>query len=129
MKGQIAVTKETRKHLEKIFCKVERTIFNALSDQYDENNDLHRRIRKAALECGGKYVVTLPMVETIHTADGIMEQFLPNGAVLRFYREDGRGEIWYRDELVKVRENVTIKDIYEMQEEASELGKSYERAV
>ena len=90
MKKQIAVSRADRQFLMKLFKVTERTVFNALSTKY-EDNDLHKRIRKAALNRGGVLMVTLPMTETFHDADGTMRQYLPNGAVPEFYRSDGTG--------------------------------------
>lgn len=120
MKREIAVTKENRSFLMKLFGVTNQTIYTAL-DLGNPETEVRRKIRKTALERGGEVMVTLREVETIHTADGTMEQTLPNGSVLRFYREDGRGEIWYRGKLLRTRKDVSVKDIYEMQEEASKL--------
>ena len=128
MRKNIAISKEAKDKLCRIFRVTDRTVRNALNLEHPET-DLIKRIRIGAMESGGVCMITLPEVETIHTADGLMEQRLPNGASLRFYREDGRGEIWFRGEIVETRESVTIKDIYAMQEAASLLEKGYERAV
>lgn len=66
-------------------------------------------------------MVMLKEMETIHTADGVMEQRFPNGALLRFFREDGHGELWHKDELLERRENVNVTMIFEMQKEACSL--------
>lgn len=120
MKKQIAVSRADRQFLMKLFKVTERTVFNALSTKY-EDNDLHKRIRKAALNRGGVLMVTLPMTETFHDADGTMRQYLPNDAVLEFYRTDGTGHIFFRGKEVASFENVTIPMIYEIQERAAAL--------
>lgn len=120
MKRQITVTKATRKQLEKLFKVTERTIFNAL-DLSKPGNDLHKRIRKAAMNCGGVVTVVSTDLETFHDADGTMRQYLPNGAVLEFYRTDGTGHIFFRGKEVASFENVTIPMIYEIQERAAAL--------
>lgn len=125
MKREIIVSHAQKEHLRKIFNCSDRSIRNALTfDERQGNTDLTRRIRMAALKCGCEVMVTLREVETIHTADGVMEQRLPNGAVLKFYRNDGHGEIWHKGKLVERREDVTIREIYMMQERAMGLSKA-----
>ena len=121
MEKQIAVTKEDRKKLEKIFNVTERTVFKALSAKYGTDNGLHKRIRKTALENGGIYMETLPMMETFHDADGTLRNYLPNGAVIEFYRVDNTGHIFFKGEEVDSFENVTISKIYEIQAQAAAL--------
>lgn len=121
MRRQIAVGEKDREFLKKLFDVTDRTIRNAL-DLGKPESDVRKRIRKAAIERGGEVVVTLREMETIHTADGVMEQRLGNGALLKFFREDGHGEIWMRGKLVGKRDYpVTIPEIFEMQVEAALL--------
>lgn len=121
MKSQIAVTKAVREALGKIFKVTERTVFNALSDKYSVDNGLHLRIRKAALEKGGTEMITLPMMRTFFDADNIMYNYLPNGAILEFYREDGTGHVFFKGQEVASYENVTVPMIYDIQEQAAAL--------
>lgn len=121
MKRQITVTKATRKQLEKLFKVTERTIFNAL-DLSKPGNDLHKRIRKAAMNCGGVVTVVTTDLECFHDEPGgPMRQYLPNGAILEFYRTDGTGHIFFRGKEVATFENVTIPMIYEIQKQAAAL--------
>lgn len=117
-KREIVVTKENREFLKKLFGCTEQTLYNSL-DLQKPSSELRKRIRKAALERGGEVMVTLREMETIHTADGVMEQKLPNGAVLKFYREDVHGEIWHNGKLVVRRGDITLQDIFEMQVQAA----------
>lgn len=121
MKGQIAVTKSDRKMLEKIFDVTERTVFNALSSNFREDNVLHKKIRKAAIERGGVHMVTLPMMETFHDADGIMRQYLPNGAIVELSKTDGSGHVFFKGDEVASYENVSLSMIGEIQNQAAAL--------
>ncbi len=121
MNSKIAVTKAVREALEKRFKVTERTVFKALSDKYSVDNGLHRRIRKTALEKGGIEMLTLPMMRTFFDADNIMYNYLPNGAILEFYREDGTGHVFFKGKEVASYENVTVPMIYDIQEQAAAL--------
>lgn len=120
MKRQIAVSKTDRQFLMKLFKVTERTVFNALALD-KPGNDLHKRIRKAAMNRGGVVMVTSPEKETFHDADGTMRQYLSNGAILEFYRTDGTGHIFFKGKEVASFENVTIPMIYEIQAQAAAL--------
>lgn len=120
MKRQIAVSKSDRQFLAKLFKVTERTVFKALT--LDEpGNDLHKRIRKAAMNRGGVVMVTSPEGETLHFTDGTMYQMLSNGAHLEFYRDDNTGHVFYKGQEVAVYENVTVSKIYEIQAAAAAL--------
>ena len=117
---EIAVTKEDRAFLMKLFGVTNQTIYNAL-DLDKEQTDVRSRIRKAALERGGVVMVTLPEMETIHTADGRMVQRFGNGAVLTFYRADGHGELWHKGKLISSHRHVGVMDIFALQDLARNL--------
>lgn len=123
MEGQIAVTKADREMLQKIFKVTERTVFKALSAEYGVNNTLHRRIRKAALERGGQIMVTLREVETIHDAGGMMKQSFPNGAKLEISKLDGTARVIFKGKEVASFENVTVAQLYDIQNLAYHLGR------
>lgn len=120
MKKWIKVSKEDREVLKKIFKVTDRTLFNALG-VVNEENDLHKRIRMAAMEHGGVWVTELPVGETMHLTDGTMRQELGNGAVLEFYKADGSGKIFFKGKEIARYENVNVPMIYAMQAEASAL--------
>lgn len=117
---EIAVTKEDRVFLMKLFGVTNQTIYNAL-DLDKEQTEVRSRIRKAALERGGVVMVTLPEMETIHTADGRMVQRFGNGAVLTFYRADGHGELWHKGKLISSHRHVGVRDIFALQDLARNL--------
>lgn len=121
MKRQIAVSRADRHFLMKAFNVTERTVFNALALEKPAT-DLRKKIRKVAMERGGVLMVTLPAMETFHdTAEGIMRQYLPNGAILEFWREDGTGHIFFKGEEVARYSNVDVPMIYKIQKEAAAL--------
>lgn len=119
-KREISVSKENREFLKKLFGCTEQTLYNSL-DLQKPSSEMRKRIRKAALERGGEVMVTLREMETFHLADGTMVNVLPNGAELRFYRDDSHGEIWLKGELVERRENVNVQTIFEMQAQAAAM--------
>lgn len=120
MKKNIAVSKESREKLAKIFDVTMRTVWNALNLDYPEN-DLIRRIRVAARKNGGVVMASLPAGEAIHFADGTMRMDLENGASLEFHRNDGSGHIFFKGDEVASFENVTVPMIYEIQAQAAAL--------
>lgn len=120
MKKWIKLSKEDREILKRIFNVTERTVFNALG-VVDEHNELHKRIRKAAMEHGGEWVTELPVGETIHLSDGTMRQEFANGAVVEFYRKDGSGKVFFKGKEVSRYEDVNIPMIFAIHAEASAL--------
>ena len=119
MKRFIAVTSETRKFLVKTFKVDVRTVRNALSFSYE--SDTCRRIRKLALQRGGEIMVTSREIETIHDADGMMKQLLPNGAVIEFNKKTGNAIVYYKGEPRIHVENIGVKEISALQKSALEL--------
>ncbi|MBD5315922.1 MAG: hypothetical protein HDS08_07200 [Bacteroides sp.] len=115
MRREIVVTKEDRAFLMRVFGVTNQTIYNALDLEKPEVG-VRGRIRKAALERGGVIMVTLPEMETIHTADGRMIQRFGNGAVLTFYRADGHGELWHNGKMVSRHNHVGVMDIFALQD-------------
>lgn len=121
MKKHIATTAADREYLRKVFnLKGDRTIHNACSFK-DEDNDLHKRIRRAALEHGAVIAVTAPIFETIHDADGKMHQFFVNGARIEADKRTGNVAIIHRKRIVAVYENVKVSDLSAIQERAAAL--------
>lgn len=120
MKRNIAISKETREKIAKIFKVTERTVWNALNLDYPAS-DIIKRIRKVAIENGGVNMVTVPAMEAIHFGDGTMRMDCENGAILEFYRKDGTGHIFFKGEEVAKFDNVDIPMIYSIQEQAASL--------
>lgn len=122
MKQYIHVTKETRQKLMKIFGCTERMVFYAL--QFDEkkgNSDLAKKIRKAAYENYGILMNVIPALETLHDHDNYMRQYLPNGAVLEFNKNNGDGDVYIHGKCVRHYENLFWSDIEGIQNWAMTL--------
>lgn len=120
MKKNIAVSKETREKIAKLFNVTMRSVWNALNLDYPET-DLTKRIRKVAKENGGVVMTSIPAGEAIHFFDGTMRMEFDNGAILEFYRKDGTGHIYVKGAEVEVYENVTLPMIYDIKERAAAL--------
>ena len=120
MKKNIAVSKEVRGKIAKIFSVTERHVFNALNLDYPET-DIVKRIRIAAKQNGGVMMATIPTGEVIHFADGTMRADFDNGAFCEFYRTDGTGHIFYKGQEVATYKNVTVPMIFEIKERAASL--------
>lgn len=120
MKKNIAVSKQIREKISRIFNVTERTVFNALNLDYPES-DLVRRIRKAAKENGGVSMMTIPSGEAIFFSDGTMRMDFDNGVFCEFYRTDGSGHIFAKGMEVESYNNITIPMIFEIKERAASL--------
>lgn len=120
MKKNIAVSKEAREKIAKAFGVTMRTVWNALNLDYPAT-DIIKRIRKAAKESGGVYMVSIPAGEAIHFSDGTMRMDLENGATCEFYQQDGTGHIFFKGREVASFENVNVPMIYAIQKQAAAL--------
>lgn len=120
MKKNIAVSKEVREKIAKVFKVSDRHVFNALNLDYPET-DIVRRIRVMAKENGGVTMATVPAGEAIFFADGTMRADFDNGAVCEFYRADGTGHIFHKGKEVASYRDVTIPMIYEIKARAAAL--------
>lgn len=120
MKKNIAVSKETREKIAKLFNVTMRSVWNALNLDYPET-ELTKRIRKVAKENGGVVMTSIPAGEAIHFFDGTMRMEFDNGVILEFYRKDGTGHIFVKGAEVEVYENVTLPMIYDIKERAAAL--------
>lgn len=118
MKTRITVTKESRKFIAKAFKVTERTVFNALSGERD--NDLARRIRKLAKAQGGVEITVYDEFETMHDADGYIRQYFPNGAMLEIEKGTDQCAIFHKGEKIKEC-TVTFANIGSVQTFASAL--------
>lgn len=115
----IAVSTETRRKIEKAFRCTGRTVTNALA--FKDNTDLQARIRRMAMINGGVVCVDMPAVETFHSADGLMTQYLDNGAVITLDTVTGSGMISRAGKTLVVFENVMVRDIANIQRVASKF--------
>jgi hypothetical protein len=117
----IAIEGATRIELAKLFKVTDKTVFNALSFK-SSTSGVQRRIRKAAMERGGRLLVDLTGLETFHDFDGRMRQYLPNGSYIEVCRADNTGHIYFNGKEVARYDKVIVPaTIYAMQEKALTL--------
>lgn len=119
MKKQVTVTRENREFLEKAFKVSSVMIWKALT--FESDSDLARRIRKLAIERGGIEMCFCPVLETMHDSDGYMRQYLPNGVLLEFNKNDGTGSVLFRGKEMRRYENVMVSGINDIQNWAMTL--------
>ena len=119
MKQYIHITKEVRSKIKKTFKVSGVMLWKALS--FESQSDLAQRIRKMALENYGIVMNELPAMETFHDHDNYMRQYLPNGVLLEFNKNDGTGDVFLRGVRVKRYHNVSITDIEAIQQWANTL--------
>lgn len=120
IKKNIAVSREARDKIARIFNVTDRTVRNALDLDHPETDTI-KRIRIAAKENGGILMATIPSGEMIHFTDGTMRADFDNGAYCEFFRADGTGHIYYKGKEVAFYENVTLPMIFEIKERAAAL--------
>lgn len=113
MRRYIHVTKETREFLSKSFDIEPRTVYNALN--FVKDNDLAKRVRKLAYEKGGILMCQGEWGETLHDHDNYMRQYLPNGVLLEFNKNDGSGDVFHRGVRVRHYDNLLWSDIKDVQ--------------
>ncbi len=122
MEKYIAVTKETRDFLRKLFRTSDMTVWRALNYDGRAGNTLTaRKIRKAALEKGGILMASCPMIETMHDADGYMRQYFPNKVMLECNKTTGRVEIIKDGRAVEGYDNVSIGELFKIQARAERM--------
>ncbi len=121
MRKNIAVSKEVREKIAKVFKVTERHVYNALNLSYPETETV-KRIRVMARHNGGVMMATVPAGESIWFADGTMRMDFDNGAFCEFQREDGSGRIVYKGEEVATYKDVDVPMIFRMKEQAEALG-------
>jgi len=123
MKGnvRIEVSTEVRKKLEKIFGVTGKTVSNALNYAGERGaTELAKKIRRAAMENGGRRMAYLPAFETAHTHNGIMTQTFDNGAKLVADMHTGSVEVFDTKGVLRHQsENVSIPELYVLQNMAA----------
>nr|DAM86023.1 MAG TPA: hypothetical protein [Caudoviricetes sp.] len=120
MEKQVAVTKENRDFLAKAFNVTPQMVWLSLT--YQKDTELARRIRSLAIKRGGVIVNTLPECETIHDADGYMRQYFPNGALVECNKKTGHVDIIWQGTAIHGFNNVTISELYSIQDMAQKLS-------
>lgn len=119
MEQYIHITKETRQHLRKVFKVTDVMIWKALN--FESDSELACKIRKAAYENFGILMVKAPAIETLHDHDNYMRQYLPNGAMLEFSKDDSSGDVFFKGSKVKHYDLVMLNDIEGIQNWAMTL--------
>lgn len=120
MEKYIQVTPETRRHLVALFRVTPMSVWNALNFRRD--NDLARRIRRAAINHGGQVILACPECETIHDADGIMRQQFPTGAVITVDKTTALATLIHPDgHVVTTVPQCTIAQLSVLQQEAQTI--------
>jgi hypothetical protein len=119
MKRRITATTNDLSFLMKAFDCTERMVRKALS--YDSDSDLAKRIRIGAIKHGCHQMVELLEMETMHDSDNYMRQYMPNGAMLEFSKEQGTCDVIFKGDKVKHYEDVMLSEISGIQAFAEAL--------
>lgn len=121
-KRYIHIMKEDREFIMKSLGVTERTVLNAIRfDEKRGNSDTAKRIRKLAMSRGGIVMVVNPEIETLFDADNYMRQYFPNGALIELDNKAGTGDVLFKGERAGHYENVSLRDIEEIQAFANAL--------
>lgn len=121
-KRYIHIMKEDREFIMKSLGVTGRTVLNAIRfDEKRGNSDTAKRIRKLAMERGGIVMTVAPEIETFHDSDMVMRQYCPNGALIELDKKAGTGDVLFKGERAGHYENVSLRDIEEIQAFASAL--------
>lgn len=121
-KRYIHIMKEDREFIMKSLGVTERTVLNAIRfDEKRGNSDTAKRIRKLAMSRGGIVMVVNPEIETLFDADNYMRQYFPNGALIELDKKAGTGDVLFKGGRAGHYENVSLRDIEEIQAFASAL--------
>lgn len=120
-KVKIEVSKEVRDKIVKTFGVTPQTVTNALnySGGTRSESDLAKRIRRMAMENGGRRMAYWPECETIFDeVNGTMVQMFGNGAKLTIDKHTGDAEVEYKGRVMKRDKDISVKMIYVLQEYA-----------
>ena len=123
-KVKIEVEKAVRELIMKTFGVSNQTVTNALnySGGTRSESDLAKRIRKMAMNNGGRRMVYWPECETIHDeGKGVMVQTFSNGAVLTVDKHTGNAKVDYLGKTRMRQEDISVKQLYVLQEYAAAI--------
>jgi hypothetical protein len=120
-KVKIEVSKEVRDKIAKTFGVTGVMVSYALTyNKSRGNSDLAKKIRKMAMENGGRRMAYWPECETIHNeVNGTMIQIFDNGAVLTIDKHTGDARVEYKGKTMLEKEDISVREIYIMQEYAA----------
>ncbi|MDE5820911.1 MAG: hypothetical protein K2H63_00285 [Paramuribaculum sp.] len=129
MERKITITPEEKRYLAELFKVTEVSVWEAVT--FRKHNELHRKIRKAAIERGNPQMVLAPEFDTIYLtnrpdADELMTRYMvqtfANGASLEGNLTDGIVTVRdKRGNVVCVNENPRISELKAIQEMAMSL--------
>lgn len=120
----IEVAQEVREKIIKVFGVTGKTVSNALnySGGTRSESDLAKRIRKMAMQNGGRRMAYWPECETIHDeGTGEMVQVFDNGARLSINKQTGDAVVYYNGVIRQRQENISIRQLYTLQEFAAAI--------
>lgn len=123
-KVKIEVSQEVREMIMKTFGVSGQTVTNALnySGGTRSESDLAKRIRKMAMQNGGRRMAYWPECETIHDeVNGTMVQTFNNGAVLTIDKQTGNARVDYKGVTRMRQENISVRQIYMLQKYAAAI--------
>ncbi len=125
----IVITGEESRYIQKVLQVSTTTVWHAV--KYIRNNDIHKKIRKFAIERGNSQMVFAPEFDTIFTtnhedADGEMTEYMmqvfENGATLEGNRSTGLAAVRNkRGEIKGECQNLHISELKAIQEVAMNL--------
>lgn len=116
---RIDVNKQVREMLVKTFKTTSVSVWRALS--FRDNSPKSQRIRHAAYQNRGVLMVLAPAIETIHDADNYMRQYFPGDVMIEGNKNNGHVDLLKRGEVVKSWDNVYLRDLDSIQQEAAQL--------
>ena len=120
-KIKIEVSKEVRDKIVKTFGVSDVMVSYALTyNKARGNSDLAKKIRKMAMENGGRRMAYWPECETIHDeTNGTMVQTFGNGAKLTIDKSTGDAKVEYKGRVMLREKNILVTNIYVLQEYAA----------
>ena len=123
MKGnvKIEISKEVREKIKRTFGISDAMVSYALNfNEQKGQSDLAKKIRKMAIENGGRRMAYLPAFETAHTHNGIMTQEFDNGAKIVADMHSGTVKVFDPTGVMRQeQENVSIPQLYVLQNVAA----------
>lgn len=125
----IVITPEESRYIQRVFKVSNTTVWHAV--KYVRNNDIHKKIRKLAIERGNPQMVLAPEFDTIYLtnrkdADGKMAEYMvqpfENGATLEGNRDNGVVTVRSKGgKVVATYQNPRISELKAIQEVAMSL--------
>lgn len=109
MKKKIEISKDIRLFIQKVFDVTDVMIWKALT--FESESETAKRIRHLATDRGGRTMLTLPEDEVFYTHDGRMIRTLRNGRMIEVEMTTGACEVFYKGDVIKKLDVVTIPEL------------------